>query len=112
MIILNKWLIKSTQKNSVKNNIIPLIPKHRSWFKFSNIQWHNLYLSLWQTYNFDFDIESFPFLGGDVPPVTSYSVYISQLIHFAKASSQISDFYNWNTAKLLNVYSRGTIPVS
>ena len=35
----------------------------------------------------DFDIVNFPFLDGDVPCTTSYGVYISQLIHFARMSS-------------------------
>ena len=44
------------------------------------------------------------FLDGDVPRRTSYSVYISQLIRFARASSNVSDFSCRNkalTAKLL-----------
>ena len=41
---------------------------------------------------FDFDICIFPFLDGDVPRRTSYGVYIAQLIRFARASSNISDF--------------------
>ena len=52
----------------------------------------------------DFDIVNFPFLDGDVPPRTSYGVYISQLIRFARASSNVSDFNCRNkalTAKLL-----------
>ena len=32
----------------------------------------------------DFDIVNFPFLDGDVPRTTSYGVYISQLIRFAR----------------------------
>ena len=54
--------------------------------------------------DFDFDIVNFPFLDGDVPRRTSYRVYISQLIRFARASSSISDFNCRNnalTAKLL-----------
>ena len=54
--------------------------------------------------DFDFDIVNFPFLDGDVPRRTSYGVYISQLIRFARASSNISDFNCRNkalTAKLL-----------
>ena len=54
--------------------------------------------------DFDFDIVNFPFLDGDVPRRTSYGVYISQLIRFARASSNLNDFYNRNkalTAKLL-----------
>ena len=36
--------------------------------------------------DFDFDIVNFPFLDGDVPRSTSYSVYISQFIRFARVS--------------------------
>ena len=50
----------------------------------------------------DFDIVNFPFLDGDVPRRPSYSVYIyiytcsyiSQLIHFARESSHVTDFNN------------------
>ena len=48
--------------------------------------------------DFDFDIVNFPFLDGDVPRSTSYGVYISQLIRFARASSHVADF---NTRKEL-----------
>ena len=41
--------------------------------------------------DFHFDIVNFPFLDGDVPPRTSYGIYISQLIRFARASSNVSD---------------------
>ena len=54
--------------------------------------------------DFDFDIVNFPFLDGDVPRRTSYGVYISQLIRFARASSKRNDFNYRNkalTAKLL-----------
>ena len=54
--------------------------------------------------DFDFDIVNFPFLDGDVPRSTSYGVYISQLIRFARVSSQVDDFNTRNkvlTAKLL-----------
>ena len=37
--------------------------------------------------DFDFDIVNFPFLDGHVPRRTSYGLYISQLIRFARASS-------------------------
>ena len=40
----------------------------------------------------DFDIANFPFLDGDVPHFTSYGVYISQLIQFARVSSHVADF--------------------
>ena len=54
--------------------------------------------------DFDFDIVNYPFLDGDVPRLTSYGVYISQLIRFARASSNLNDFNYRNkalTAKLL-----------
>ena len=52
----------------------------------------------------DFDIANFPFLDGDVPYSTSYGVYISQLIRFARVSSHVADFIARNkslAAKLL-----------
>ena len=54
--------------------------------------------------DFDFDIVNFPFLDGDVPRLTSYGVYFSQLIRFARVSSHVDDLYTRNkvlTAKLL-----------
>ena len=42
--------------------------------------------------DFDFDIVNFPFLDGDVPHSTSYGVYISQLIRFARVCSHVADF--------------------
>ena len=54
--------------------------------------------------DFDFDILNFPFLNGDVPRSTSYGVYISQLIRFARVSSHVDDLNTRNkvlTAKLL-----------
>ena len=46
--------------------------------------------------DFDFEIVNFPFLHGDVPRSISYGVYMSQLIHFARASSHVADFYTRN----------------
>ena len=57
--------------------------------------------------DFDFDIVNFPFLDGDVPRSTSYGVYISQLIRFARVSSHVADFnahYKSLTAKLQQGY--------
>ena len=48
--------------------------------------------------DFDFDIVNFPFLDGEVPRRTSYGVYISQLIRFARASSNLNDFNYRNKA--------------
>ena len=54
--------------------------------------------------DFDFEIVNFPLLGGDVSRSTSYGVYISQLIRFARVSSHVDDFNTCNkglTADLL-----------
>ena len=45
---------------------------------------------------FDFKIVNLPFLDGDVPRCTSYGVYISQLIRFARASSHVADINTHN----------------
>ena len=52
--------------------------------------------------HFDLDIVNFPFLDGDVPRSTSYSVYISQLIWFARVSSHVDDFYTRNNVLTAN----------
>ena len=57
--------------------------------------------------DFDFDIVNFPFLDGDVPRRTSYGVYISQLIRFASASSNLSDFNYRNKALTAKLLSQG-----
>ena len=46
--------------------------------------------------DFDFDIDYFQFLYGDVPRSTSHGIYISQLIRFSRASSYITDFNTHN----------------
>ena len=46
--------------------------------------------------DFDFEIVNFPFLDGDVPRSTSYGVYVSQIIRFARASSYVADFNTHN----------------
>ena len=54
--------------------------------------------------DFDFYIVNFPFLDSDVPHSASYSVYIFQLIRFARVSSYVDDCKTRNkvlTAKLL-----------
>ena len=54
--------------------------------------------------DFDFEIVNIPFLDGDAPSSTSYGVYISQLIRFARVSSYVADFNTRNkllTQKLL-----------
>ena len=47
-------------------------------------------------YGFYFEFVNFPFLDVDVTRSTSYGVYISQLISFARASSNIGDINTCN----------------
>lgn len=54
--------------------------------------------------DFNFSIVNYPNLKGDIPKSTSYGVYISQLIRFARACSNVQDFNSRNllmTKKLL-----------
>ena len=56
--------------------------------------------------DFDFEIVNFPFLDGDVPRSTSYGVYISHLIRFARASSYVADFNTRNKLLTLNFLNK------
>ena len=54
--------------------------------------------------DFEFEIVNFPFLDGNVPRSTSYGVYISQHIRFARTSSYVTALNTRNkllTQKLL-----------
>ena len=54
--------------------------------------------------DFGFPIVNFPWLGGDVPRLPSYGIYISQLVRFARCCTSVFDFNSNNlqiTSKLL-----------
>ena len=57
--------------------------------------------------DFDFDIVNFPFLDGNVPRRTSYGVYISKLIRFTRASSNLSHFNCRNKALTVKLLRQG-----
>ena len=57
--------------------------------------------------DFDFEVVNFLFLDGDVPRPTSPGVYISQLIRFARASSNLSDFNCRNKVLTVKVLRQG-----
>ena len=59
--------------------------------------------------DFDFDIVNFPFLDGDVPRRASYGVYISPLIRFARASSNLNDFSTVIKPLLSNFLGRAIV---
>ena len=60
-----------------------LIYYKRDDFDISNL------LIYYKRDDFDFEIVNFPFVEGDVPLSTSFGVYISQLIRFARESSHV-----------------------
>ena len=114
--------IKEREINYIEIAIVPFIINlggHytvKSWIDFHSpiAPFLDLHLSILNGFvsskiydkgdDFDFDIVIFPFLDGDVPRSTSYGVYISQLIRFARVSSHVVDFNACNkslTAKLL-----------
>jgi hypothetical protein len=49
-----------------------------------------------KTDHFDFCIFNYPHLDGDVPHAPSYGIYVSQLIRFARACSNVNDFNERN----------------
>ena len=57
--------------------------------------------------DFDFKIVNIPFLDGEVTRTTSYGVYISQLIHFARVSGHLADFNARNRSFTANLLQQG-----
>ena len=57
--------------------------------------------------DFHFEIVNFPSLDGDIPRSTSYGVYISQLIRFARASSHVADFNTCNKLLTQTLFKQG-----
>ena len=55
----------------------------------------------------DFEIVNFQFLDGDVPRSTSYGVYTSQLVYFARASTYVTDFNTHNTLLTHKLFKQG-----
>ena len=92
------WSIVFIRLNSSLTKLIPLIPKPHFWICIVSSKIYD------KRDDFNSDIGNFLFLDGDVPRSTSYGVYISQLIRFARVSSHVADFNARNkslTAKLL-----------
>ena len=56
--------------------------------------------------DFDFDNVNFPFLD-DVPRSTSYGVYISQLIRFARESSRVDEINTRNKVLIAKLPKQG-----
>ena len=57
--------------------------------------------------NFDFDIANFTFLDGDIPRDSSYDVYISHFIRFARMFSHLAEFNARKKLRQPNFFNRG-----
>ena len=94
-------IIKYTLQSSNLIIPIPLIPQLRFGHAFVHSN-DTVSTKIYHRHDdFDFEIINFPFLNGDVPCYTSYGVYISQFIQFARL---VADLYTGNkllTQKLL-----------
>ena len=88
--------------DSMVNRIYPsALQLNKAIMSHSEVSFLDLHLSISDGFvktkffdqrdDFDFDIVNFPFLDGDVTRSTSYAVYISQLIRFARVSSHVND---------------------
>ena len=67
------------------------------WTKYLSITYGTVSTKIYdKREDFNFEIVKFPFLGGDVPRSPSYSVYILQLIRFARVCFNVVDFNNRN----------------
>ena len=57
--------------------------------------------------DFGFPIVNFPWLSGDVPRLLSYSIYISQLVRFARCCTSVFDFHSKNLQITSNLLTQG-----
>ena len=113
--VQNEIQIKDTVINQIKDNQHPPeLQLNKANTSDTEATFLDLHLSISNGFvsskiydkrdDFDFDIVNFQCLDGDVPRSTSYGIYISQLIRFARVSSHVVDFNARNkslTAKLL-----------
>ena len=86
----------------IKKHYLVQKQSHRRLIKATEAPFLDLHLTIFygfvsfKIYNkhgdFDFHIVNYPFLNGDVPRRTSYRVYISQRIRFARVYSHVNDF--------------------
>ena len=107
--------IDNTFFDSMVNHIYPSeFQLNKAYVSYTEASFLDLHLSISDVFvktrifnkrdDFDFGMVNFPFLDGDVPHSTSYAVYISPLIRFARVSSHVNDLNTRNkvlTAKFL-----------
>ena len=101
------WQMVKAQTNL--KTVAPLVScacLFREWLAFVNFYWYGFYPNLWKTWRLWFLNCHFPILDGDVLRSTSYGVYISQLIRFARASSHVADFNTRNKLLIRNFLNK------
>ena len=90
--------IKNTTDSTNSSSYLDLL--------FSIDEQENLHTKLYDKRDdFNFHIVNFPFLDSNIPSSPAYGVYISQLIRYARACSEYSDFVDRSkmlTSKLLS----------
>ena len=57
--------------------------------------------------DFNFPIVNFPFLSSNIPSAPAYGVYVSQLIHYARACSNYQDFLERGKVLTTKLLSQG-----
>ena len=57
--------------------------------------------------DYKFNVISYPFLDGNIPHNQSYSVFISQLVHFAKINTTVEGFYSNVSDLAMKLVSQG-----
>ena len=57
--------------------------------------------------DFNFPIVNFPFLSSNIPSAPAYSVYVSQLIRYARACSNYQDFMGCGKVLTTKLLSQG-----
>ena len=88
------WSIIFTLQNNSKIGSITQIRRPHFWVYIYLLRMVYVQFTIYDKRDdFEFDIVNYPFLDSDFPSSTFYSVYISQLIHFARVSSNIDDFH-------------------
>ena len=56
---------------------------------------------------FDFDIVNFPDLSGNIPTVSAYGTYISQLIRYSRASHNYDNFSSRHSMLAERLFNQG-----
>ena len=106
--LLKNWLLGSSKEWHSYRLLPPICVNITRWENPNKKTWPIVSSKIYDKRDdFDFDIVNFPFLDGDVPRSTSYGVYISQLIRFARVSTHVVDFNARNKSLTAKLFQQG-----